>query len=90
MTALDDITSKPSPDTVAATVRRLIALIEARGMTLFASIDQRAAARGAGLDLRETVLVAFGSPAAGTPVMEAAPLAGIDALTDAVGAGTGG
>jgi uncharacterized protein (DUF302 family) len=78
MTALDDITSKPGPDTVAATVQRLIALIEARGMTLFVTIDQRAAARGAGLDLRETVLVVFGSPAGGTPVMDAAPLAALD------------
>jgi uncharacterized protein (DUF302 family) len=28
--------------------------------------------------LRETTLVIFGSPAAGTPVMEAAPLAALD------------
>ncbi len=31
-----------------------------------------------GLDLRETTLVVFGNPAAGTPVMEAAPLAALD------------
>ena len=31
-----------------------------------------------GLSLRETVLVIFGSPAAGTPVMAAAPLAALD------------
>jgi uncharacterized protein (DUF302 family) len=31
-----------------------------------------------GLSLRETVLVLFGSPSAGTPVMEAAPLAALD------------
>jgi uncharacterized protein (DUF302 family) len=38
----------------------------------------RAAARAVGLDLRETVLVIFGNPAAGTPVMAAAPLAALD------------
>jgi len=36
---------------------------------VFAVIDQRAAAADAGLELRETVLVIFGDPAAGTPVM---------------------
>ena len=32
----------------------------------------------AGLSLRETTLVIFGNPAAGTPVMAAAPLAALD------------
>ena len=47
-------------------------------MTIFATIDQRAAARAVGLDLRETVLIIFGSPKAGTPVMDAQPLAALD------------
>jgi uncharacterized protein (DUF302 family) len=41
-------------------------------------IDQAAEARQAGLTLRETVLVIFGSPQAGTPVMAASPLAALD------------
>jgi uncharacterized protein (DUF302 family) len=73
-----DYTTKTSPSPVADTVRRLLALIDERGMTVFATIDQRAAAREAGLDLRETVLIIFGSPRAGTPVMDAAPLAALD------------
>ena len=73
-----DYTTKTSPSPVADTVRRLLALINVRGMTVFATIDQRAAAREAGLDLRETVLIIFGSPRAGTPVMDAAPLAALD------------
>jgi uncharacterized protein (DUF302 family) len=72
------IISKLSPRSVTETVARLTELIAAKGMTLFAVIDQQAAARGAGLDLRDTTLVLFGSPAAGTPVMEAAPLAALD------------
>ena len=41
-------------------------------------IDQQAEARAAGLELRETTLVIFGNPAAGTGVMVAAPLSGLD------------
>jgi uncharacterized protein (DUF302 family) len=73
-----EIITKISPDSVAATVSRLAGLIDSKGMRLFAAIDQREEARRADLDLRETVLVLFGSPAAGTPVMEAAPLAALD------------
>jgi uncharacterized protein (DUF302 family) len=53
-------------------------MIMAKGMKLFAVIDQSAEARQVGLSLRETTLVIFGSPAAGTPVMAAAPLAALD------------
>lgn len=72
------ITTKISPRSFADTVSRLTNLISAKGMKLFATIDQRAEARGAGLDLRDTTLVIFGSPVAGTPVMAAAPLAALD------------
>ena len=41
-------------------------------------IDQSEEAREAGLDLRETVLVLFGDPRAGTPVMVASPLVALD------------
>ena len=47
-------------------------------MTLFAAIDQSAAARHVGLELRDTTLVIFGSPVAGTPVMKASPLSALD------------
>jgi uncharacterized protein (DUF302 family) len=45
---------------------------------VFAVIDQSAEARQAGLSLRDTTLVIFGNPSAGTPVMDAAPLAALD------------
>jgi uncharacterized protein (DUF302 family) len=73
-----DYTTKDSRWPVPATVERLTGLIAERGMTTFATIDQRAAARRAGLELRETVLIIFGNPAAGTPVMDAQPLAALD------------
>jgi len=72
------VTTKKSTRPVADTVARLTGILAAKGMRVFAVIDQRAAAADAGLELRETVLVIFGSPAAGTPVMAAAPLAALD------------
>lgn len=73
-----DYTTKDSPWTVADTVQRLTSLITERGMTVFVTIDQSDEARQVGLELRDTVLVVFGSPKAGTPVMVAEPLAALD------------
>ena len=73
-----DVVTKLSRQPVPDTVAKLTAMIAARGMRLFAVIDQAAEARQAGLTLRETTLVIFGSPAAGTPVMTAAPLSALD------------
>ena len=73
-----DIVTKLSPRPVGATVARFTDLLAGKGVKVFAVIDQAAAAREAGLDLRETVLVIFGNPAAGTPVMAASPLSALD------------
>lgn len=72
------IVTKGSPHSFEATVSRLTELATDRGMKIFAVIDQSAEARTAALELRPTTLVLFGNPAAGTPVMEAAPLAALD------------
>jgi uncharacterized protein (DUF302 family) len=74
----EGIITKLSPRTVPATVAHLTDILTARGIKVFAIIDQAAEALEAGLDLRETVLVIFGNPAAGTPVMAARPLAALD------------
>ena len=73
-----DVVTKLSPHPVADTVSKLAGIISAKGIRLFDVIDQSAEARQAGLSLRETTLVIFGNPAAGTPVMAAAPLAALD------------
>jgi uncharacterized protein (DUF302 family) len=70
--------TKVSPWSVADTVSRLSAVVAARGMKVFAVIDHSGEARNAGLELRDTKLVIFGSPRAGTPVMVATPLAALD------------
>jgi uncharacterized protein (DUF302 family) len=72
------VTTKVSPRSVADTVSRLTGILSAKGMKVFAVINQSEEARGAGLKLRDTVLVIFGNPAAGTPVMDAAPLSALD------------
>ncbi len=72
------VVTKVSPRSVAETVSRFTDMLAGKGMTLFATIDQSAAATQAGLQLRDTVLVVFGNPAAGTLVMQAAPLAALD------------
>jgi uncharacterized protein (DUF302 family) len=72
------IVTKLSPRPVSGTVARLTDMVAAKEMKVFAVIDQAAEAREAGLELRDTTLVLFGNPAAGTPVMAAEPLSALD------------
>jgi uncharacterized protein (DUF302 family) len=72
------VVTKLSPWSVSDTVARLSAVVTARGMKVFAVIDHSGEAEDAGLQLRDTKVVIFGSPAAGTPVMVSAPLAALD------------
>ena len=72
------IVTKLSPWSMADTVARLSAVVAARGMEVYAVIDHSGKARDVGLDLRDTKLVIFGSPAAMTPLIDTAPLAALD------------
>ena len=72
------VTTKLSRWSVPDTVARLSAVIAARGLKLFAVIDQRAEAQAVGLEMRQTQLVIFGSPKAGTPLMASTPLLALD------------
>jgi uncharacterized protein (DUF302 family) len=62
------------PDTVGA----LSKAIANAGNSIFATIDQAAAAAGVGLTLRPTTLIVFGNPKGGTGLMAAFPLAALD------------
>jgi uncharacterized protein (DUF302 family) len=73
-----DIVTKVSQHSVDDTVAKFAVILNAKGLKVFAIIDQSAEARQVGLSLRETILVIFGSPAAGTPVMVASPLSALD------------
>ena len=72
------VMTKLSQLSVADTVSKLTAILAGMGVKLFAVIDQAAEARQVGLTLRDTVLVIFGSPVAGTPVMAASPLSALE------------
>jgi uncharacterized protein (DUF302 family) len=62
------------PDTVAT----LSKAITDAGNTIFATIDQAAAAAGVGLTLRPTTLIVFGNPKGGTGLMVAFPLIALE------------
>jgi uncharacterized protein (DUF302 family) len=78
VTLTDQVVTKLSPWSVEESVDRISRIVAAKDLKLFAVIDHSGEARAAGLELRDTKLVIFGSPAAGTPVMDAAPLAALD------------
>ncbi len=73
-----EVVTKASPRSASHTVARLLELLGSKGLKVFAVIDQQAEAQAVGLELRETTLVVFGNPAAGTGVMMASPLAALD------------
>lgn len=72
------LVSKASRHPVGETITRLEAILEAKGITIFARIDHAEEARKAGLTMRPAQLLIFGNPKAGTPIMQAVPQAGID------------
>jgi uncharacterized protein (DUF302 family) len=63
---------------VKESIDRFEQLLSAKGIVVFARIDQQAEAKKAGLDLSPTELLIFGNPRGGTPVMQAYPLAALD------------
>jgi uncharacterized protein (DUF302 family) len=72
------VISKASPRSVADTLSRFVEMLEAKGVKVFAVIDHSGEAARVGLELRDTKLVVFGNPKAGTAVMAAVPLAALD------------
>ena len=72
------VTTIRSPYPFADTVQRLLAALASHGVKVFATIDQKAEAIAAGLVLPPTMLIIFGNPKAGTPLMVAEPVSGLD------------
>ncbi|MCE0522114.1 MAG: DUF302 domain-containing protein [Methylacidiphilales bacterium] len=68
----------PSPYPVPETADRLQNLLLAKGMKIFARIDQAAEASSVGMTLRPTILLLFGNPKGGTPLMEQFPSLAVD------------
>lgn len=67
-----------SPIGHAETLQRVLDSVARRGLTLFAQFDHAGAARAAGIEMSPEVVVVFGSPRAGTPLMQADPRIGIE------------
>src|SRR3954451_22233515 len=72
---LEQVESKHSVD---ETVRRVLSSLGERDIKLFTIIDHSREAVAAGLTLRPTKVVIFGSPKGGTSLMQAAPTVAID------------
>ena len=69
---------KPSNHSVEETLEKLKRILQAKGVTLFTTIDHSGEAAKMGMKMRPTKLAIFGSPKAGTPLMLAAPSSAID------------
>jgi len=70
-----ELTSSYSVD---QTIERLKGSLGSKGITLFALVDHSGEAEKAGMKMRPTKLLIFGSPKAGTPIMLATPSIAID------------
>jgi uncharacterized protein (DUF302 family) len=78
MNTNNGIISQPSSYPVIETIDRLVAILQAKNITIFARIDQQVEAEKVGLSLRPTQLLLFGNPQAGTPLMVAEPTIALD------------
>jgi len=78
MTTENGIASKPTGHSVDEAVVKLLQLLKAGGVTLFALIDHSGEAEKVGLKMRPTKLLIFGNPKGGTPLMQAVPSIAID------------
>jgi len=67
-----------SKHSVDETMQRLEELLKQKGVAVFARVDHSGEAAKVGLQMRPTKLLIFGSPKAGTPLMQAEPTVAID------------
>jgi uncharacterized protein (DUF302 family) len=75
---VNGIIDVPSRYSVPETLARLQAILKEKGIAVFALIDHSGEAAKAGLTMRPTQLLIFGSPKGGTPLMVATPRVAID------------
>lgn len=76
--AANGVISTKSAFDVSTTANRLEKVLTEKGMTIFARIDHAAGAIRVGKKLRPTILVLFGNPKVGTPLMQSSQTIGID------------
>ena len=67
-----------SPFCFEDTVSRLVNAIQTAGLLVIARLDHGAGASLAGLELPPTLVLVYGHPKGGTPIMQAYPGSGLD------------
>jgi uncharacterized protein (DUF302 family) len=72
------VVTRPVAGPAADALERLLGMLKSRGIKIFAVIDHSGEAASVGQHLPDTKLVIFGNPAAGTALMQAAPLVALD------------
>jgi len=72
------LVTRVSVFSTAETTRRLPAVIEQRGLTVFARIDHAKNAASVNMPLRPTELTIFGAARGGTPLMQERQTSGLD------------
>lgn len=72
------MTSVLSGHSVDETVAKVETFLREKNVKLFVLVDHSGEAKQAGLEMRPTKLLIFGSPKAGTPLMQASPSAALD------------
>ena len=72
------IVNKPSHHSVDETLAKLQAILQAKGIAVFALVDHSGEAAKVGMKMRPTKLLIFGNPKGGTPLMLAAPTIALD------------
>lgn len=76
--AADGVITVKSEFDVAETADRLENVLQEKGMTVFNRIDHSGGARSVGIELRDTVLLIFGNPKVGSPLMKCQQSAALD------------
>jgi len=73
-----EVVERPSKIAFGPTLERLVHAIEAAGMVVFAEIDHSAGAREINVEMPPTVVLIYGHPKGGTPIILAEPRAALD------------
>jgi uncharacterized protein (DUF302 family) len=76
--AQDGLVSVKSSHDVITTANRLESAMQAKGVIVFARIDHAQGAQRVGQTLKPTLLIIFGNPAMGTPLIKRSRSMGID------------
>jgi uncharacterized protein (DUF302 family) len=74
----DGLITTTSAHSFSETLARFEAALLGTNMTIFSRIDHAGGAAAAGLSLRPTMLILFGNPRGGTPLMQAVQPIGLE------------